>query len=47
MKPIEGAVYCWTVWYGPRKWKSFRNRKEARAFRAEVNGVLFQLRRVH
>jgi hypothetical protein len=47
MKATDGSVYCWVVWFGPRKWQSFRNRRDARAFRREVNGVLYKLVRGH
>lgn len=43
----EGSVFCWTVYYGPRKWKSFHNRREARRFLKEQGGVLYKLVRAH
>lgn len=47
MKPTEGSVYCWVVHFGPRKWKSFRNRREARAFARESSGILYKVSRAY
>lgn len=47
MKPTEGAVYCWVVRVGPRQWKAFHERKEARAYRREHGGRLLKLVEAH
>lgn len=39
----EGSIYCWTVRFGAGKWKAFKSRRRARAFRKEVNGALFKM----
>jgi hypothetical protein len=47
MKATEGTVYCWVVHSGPRKWKAFRNRRDARKYRNEQGGILYCVIRSH
>lgn len=47
MKPAEGTVYCWVVHSGPKKWRAFRGRKEARAYRRVHGGTIYALVRSH